>query len=488
MPTLIVVNNANEWSFEIPGIEVVNAKSYLTEPEYGDMRGAKVFNLCRSYRYQTIGYYVTLLASARGHRPLPSISTIQDMKSQTMIRFVSDDLDEIIQRSLAPLQSNEFQLSIYFGHNVTERYDRLSLHLFNLFQAPLLRARFVKNDKWELRTIKPIPVDEIPDEHRWFLIKVASEHFAGRGVSVRKRTAMKYDLAILADPNEELPPSNEKAIRKFVKAAESMGFDTEIIGRDDFGRIAEFDALFIRETTSVNHHTYRFARRAAVEGLVVMDDPDSIVKCGNKVYLAELMDRHGIAAPKTMLVHRDNMDQVGQELGFPCVLKRPDSSFSKGVVKVNDEKSLAEQLELFLEDSDLVIAQEYVPTSFDWRIGVIDRQPLYACKYHMVRGHWQIYKTDGTTHDCGNFDTVPVELAPRDVVRTALKAANLIGDGFYGVDVKKSDKKCYVMEVNDNPSVDAGVEDAMIRDELYRRVMNTFLKRIEKQKAGVKSA
>ena len=66
--------------------------------------------------------------------------------------------------------------------------------------------------------------------------------------------------------------------------------------------------------------------------------------------------------------------------------------------------------------------------------------------------------------------------------RTALRAANSIGDGLYGVDLKKSGKKCYVMEVNDNPSIEAGIEDAMLRDELYRQIMDVFLRRIERLK------
>lgn len=110
MSTLIVVNNVSEWPFHIPGVEVVDAWSYLTRPEFGTRRGLKLFNLCRSYRYQTAGYYVTLLAQARGHRPCPNITTIQDMKSQTMVRFVSDDLDELIQQTLAPIHSEEFKI------------------------------------------------------------------------------------------------------------------------------------------------------------------------------------------------------------------------------------------------------------------------------------------------------------------------------------------------------------------------------------------
>jgi len=485
VPILIVVNNVKEWPFHIPGVEVVDAWAYLTQPEYGAMRAVKLFNLCRSYRYQTAGYYVTLLATARGHKPLPSITTIQDMKSQTMVRFVSDDLDDLIQETLAQIHSGEFTLSVYFGRNLAKKYDRLSLHLFNLFQAPLLRGEFAHdNGRWQLKSMSPIPVGEIPEHHHPFVIQVATEHFAGRRTSVRKRTTPKYDLAILFNANDELSPSDKKAIDKFVKAASSLGLGAEVITRDDYARLAEFDALFIRETTRVNHHTYRFARRAAAEGLVVIDDAESILKCANKVYMAEVMARNKVQIPRTMIVHSDNVAEIGRTLGFPCVLKQPDAAFSLGVVKVEDGYDLLAHSEEFFEKSELLIAQEFLPTLFDWRIGICDGQPLYACKYHMASGHWQIVKNDHAGREYGKFATIPVEIAPRQVVRAALKAAKLIGNGLYGVDVKQTNGACFVIEVNDNPNIDAGVEDKILKGELYRRIMEVFLRRIERRKAG----
>jgi glutathione synthase/RimK-type ligase-like ATP-grasp enzyme len=481
---LIVVNDPKAWPLQIPGVEVIDARTYLTDAEYGQRRGAKVFNLCRSYRYQSTGYYVTLLASARGHRPLPSISTIQDMRTQSIVRFVSDDLDKLIQSSLARVQSDKFVLSIYFGRNFAKRYERLATHLFNLFQAPLLRAYFTRNGRWQLRRIGAIPVGEIPEPHRPFLLDVATRYFTGRGPNIPRRRRFKYDLAILTNELDSTPPSDSKALGRFIKAAEHVSLRPEIISPDDFARIGEFDALFVRETTQVNHHTYRFARRGTAEGLVVIDDPESIVRCTNKVYLAELLSRQGISIPKTLVVHRDNIDQVEQVLGFPCVLKQPDSSFSRGVVKVKNVDELHAALGEWLQESDLVIAQEFISTPFDWRIGVMDRTPIYACRYFMARDHWQIYKTkhDGKSI-AGKADTLPVELAPRHVVRTALRAANLIGDGLYGVDVKEIGGKAYLIEVNDNPSIDAGVEDSVLKDELYRRVMSSFLHRIDRLKA-----
>lgn len=487
MSILVVTNNPKDWPAQVENVTVVDARSYLTRPEYNELRGAKLFNLCRSYRYQSTGYYVSLLAEARGHKVLPSISTIQDLRQHAIVRLVSDELDELIQQGLAPIKSDTFTLSIYFGRNTAKRYDRLSLHLFNQFQAPLLRAHFARDrsNGWQLRRIDAISGNEVSQSHWPFVIQAANQHFAGRRSGPRRKTQPRFDMAILHNPADPEPPSNEKALAKFCKAAAAVGIGTEMITRDDYARLAEFDALFIRDTTYVNQYTYRFSRRAAGEGLVVMDDPQSIVRCTNKVYLAELLARYKVPTPKTLIVHRDNISEIESTLGFPCVLKKPDSAFSQGVVKVKDTDELKQRLDEFLGQSELVIAQEFLPTTFDWRIGIIDRQPLYACKYYMAKDHWQIIRHDRADDDrYGKSETVPVELAPRRAVQAALKAANLIGDGLYGVDVKQSENRFCVIEVNDNPNLDAGNEDAILKDELYRRIMAVFLKRIEQRKAG----
>jgi glutathione synthase/RimK-type ligase-like ATP-grasp enzyme len=487
VPILIVVNDPRDLPLHFEGSELVAAKSYLTDPRYAAIKGAKVFNLCRSYRYQSAGYYVSLLAAARGHKPVPSISTIQDLKSQTIVRVASEELEELIQKSLAPIQSKEFTLSIYFGRNVAKRHNRLSRHLFDLFESPFLRASFVFNEKerrWQLQNISPIAVSEIPEEHRSFVVEVAKEYFQKRRKYTRRKAAARYDLAILCNPEEREPPSNAKAIDRFERAAESLGLAVERISREDFSRLSEFDALFIRETTSVHHHTYRFARKAEAEGLVVIDDPDSILKCTNKVFLAELLERHRILTPKTVIVHRDNAKHLTSMLGLPCILKRPDSSFSQGVIKVNSEEDLRVNVAKMLERSELIIAQEFLSTSFDWRVGIFDRQPLYVCKYYMAKRHWQIIKRDmnGTKTEDGDSETIPVEHAPTGLIKTALRAANLIGDGFYGVDIKEDGKNYYIIEINDNPSIDAGVEDSVLKDELYLRIMRVIVRRIEQRK------
>jgi glutathione synthase/RimK-type ligase-like ATP-grasp enzyme len=487
MSVLIVVDNPKDWPLQLPGVAVVSARAYLTETVYGENHSVKVFNLCKSYRYQSLGYYVSLLAEARGHKPLPKVRTMEDLLSRNLVRLLTEDLDELIQRLLDPIKSDEFDLSIYFGRNVTSRYDALAQQLFGRLQAPLLRAHFERRrDHWRVRSIRAIAASDIPAAHQEFVVQAASDYFAGHGKRTRKRPPPRFDLAILHDPANPEPPSNLRAMQKFQKAAEALGMHVEFITRSDIGRLPEFDALFIRDTTYANHYTYQFSRRATAEGLVVIDDPDSILKCNNKVYLAELLAQHRLPAPKTLVVHRDNVAEIVPALGLPCVLKQPDSSFSRGVVKVESEDELAPKVNGLLSESDLIIAQEWLPTEFDWRVGILDHRVLFVAQYVFPRGHWQVILRDAERQKLEEGPTVAVSVgeAPSKVVNAALKAANLIGDGFYGVDVKQVGNRVYIIEVNDNPNVDAGNEDGILKDALYREVMGVFLKRIEDRKRG----
>lgn len=484
--SLCVVDEPGEWPLHAPNLQVVSAREYLTDPRYSSLPRCRVYNLCRSYRYQTAGYYVSLLAEARGHKPLPNVATMQDLRFPSVARAMSGDLDDVMDRALAHLQSNRTSLPVYFGRSLNARYDRLARSLFNLFPVPLLKAHFVRGeDGWELHSAVAISMDEVPAAHREVVLQHANQYFSHPSATRSRKAPARYRMAILRDRKDPTPPSDEKALERFCEAAERLRISAELISEDDYGELAEFDALFIRETTAVNNPTYRFARRAEAEGLVVIDDPDSIVKCTNKVFLAELLRRHDIPIPTTLILHRNNVDEVRRTLGLPIVLKQPDSAFSLGVVRVDTDEQYAEQTRRLLETSDLLIAQEYVRTDFDWRIGILDRRPLFACQYFMARNHWQVYHHQGNGEAAyGPYKALPVELAPRRVVQTALRAANLIGQGFYGVDLKVVNGRCYVIEVNDNPSVESDVEDRVLRETLYDRVMEVFLKRLDERREG----
>ncbi len=485
MRTIVVVSKESDWPLDIHGVEVVPASAYLTDSSWTRERGVRAFNLCHSYRYQSEGYYVSLLAAARRHRPFPGLMTVLDMKSRALVRTVDEDLDGVIQHSLAEIRSERFELSVYFGKNLATRHERLAARLFSQFPAPMLRASFARTERWRLASVSPIAFRDVPRSHWEFVQSAAREYFAQPRYRRRARRSFPYDLAILHDPNEELAPSNSKALARFRDAAEEVGFSVEMIQREDYGRLAEFDALFIRETTWVNHHTFRFAQKAESEGLVVIDDPHSILRCTNKVFQTEAFESRRIPIPRTWITDKVDANEIAERIGFPCVLKVPDSAFSQGVVKCADADEFEEHGRRLLGDSDLLLVQEFMPSDYDWRVGLLGNEILYAARYHMAKGHWQVVQRVGAgDYRYGRVEPVKLDDVPKRVLRTAQRAARTIGNGLYGVDIKQHGQRIVVVEVNDNPNIDAGCEDAILKEDLYERIMRGFLLRVETRKRG----
>ncbi|MFA6875226.1 MAG: RimK family alpha-L-glutamate ligase, partial [Parabacteroides sp.] len=146
-----------------------------------------------------------------------------------------------------------------------------------------------------------------------------------------------------------------------------------------------------------------------------------------------------------------------------------------------NEEELKSALDIMFKESAILLAQEFTPTDFDWRVGILDGEPLYACKYYMAKNHWQIYYHYASGRSrCGLVDTIPIYQVPRKILDAALKAASFIGKGLYGVDLKMVDNdRAIVIEINDNPSIDHGLEDAVMGDELYYRILNHFGRSLE---------
>jgi glutathione synthase/RimK-type ligase-like ATP-grasp enzyme len=63
---------------------------------------------------------------------------------------------------------------------------------------------------------------------------------------------------------------------------------------------------------------------------------------------------------------------------------------------------------------------------------------------------------------CG-VESVKPEQVPPHVIRLGIDAANAIGRGLYGVDIKNANGDAYVIEVNDNPSIESGEDDCYPR-------------------------
>jgi len=485
MNQIIVVEAASFSALKDVTCPVVDIDEYLTSQEYFSLKNVQVINLCKDYSYSSIGYYCSLLAEARRHRVVPSVKSILDLSAKAMYSLDVVNLDEDVIKAFKkqPQDLTQHSMMVIFGRCQQAAFGSLARRIFETFPYPLLQVSFKRLDQWRITTIRPMAFQRLKKEEKYFFVEALSGYLSKRWQAPKQKSHGRYDLAILHDPKNPLPPSNARALKAFVSAGKKLGIDVDLIEKKEYSRLAEYDALFIRDTTHINHYTYRFAKKAESEGMVVIDDPTSILRCTNKVYLAELLRANKIETPKTVILGRNDLHATEAEIAYPMVLKVPDGAFSLGVFKAETRDEFTHITEQLFEKSELILAQEYLYTEYDWRIGVLNRKPIFACQYFMYKKHWQIVK-HGSRGDfkSGTAKTWAVAEAPKAVVDVAVKAAGLIGDGLYGVDVKQSDKGVYVIEVNDNPNLDVGVEDLYLGKDLFELVMAEFLRRLEAKK------
>ena len=464
--------------------KVITTSDYLARPKlFAGAGRAKIINLSRSYNYQSKGYYASLLAEARGHRIIPTVETMLELRERKLYEHALPDLEEALNGAAHKARASDsttFDLLFCFGLAQDPRFEAFGRLLFDWYRCPALEVTITPGKRWKIERLRARPLGKLGPEEAAFFGAALHQHTQRDWRNPRARAIAKYSLAVLHDPDDPLPPSSPETIRYFQKFAERQSVEVELLTRKQLAELAEFDALFIRATTSIGDYTYRFARRARQEGMPVIDDPVSMIRCTNKVYLHELMEAHGVPIPPTvMLAEGEDLAKAAQALGWPMVVKIPDGSFSRGVHKVADFEALQKLTDKLFEDTDLLLAQKFMPTDFDWRVGVIEGEPLFVCQYEMARGHWQIIKHGPNGAQEGGFKTLAIADAPKKVIEVALRAARAIGDGLYGVDIKECGEDVVVIEVNDNPNLEHGVEDLVGKDEVWGRILQWFIKRID---------
>src|SRR5712691_8687940 len=443
--------------------KVITTSEYLARPKLFDVGRPKLVNLSRSYAYQSKGYYASLLAEARGHRVVPTVETMLELREAKLYEHALPDLEDELNKCArkADFQpEGEFKFLVCFGIAHDPRFDSFRRLLFDWFRCPALEVTVEPGQWLSIDRIRPRTITRLANGEALFFRDCLHQHTKREWRDPKGRSVAKYDLAVLHDPNEKVPPSSVASLKHFARIAERLSVDVEPITRRQLDELAEYDGLFIREMTSIDNHTYRFARRAWQEGMPVIDDPMSMIRCTNKVFLMELLGSNQVPMPPTvMLAEGADLVKAMDELGLPLVVKIPDELF---------------------EETDLLLAQKFLPTEFDWRVGVLSGEPLFVCQYRMARGHWQIVKhrADGSSRE-GGFRTFELDQAPHDLIDIAVRAAAPIGEGFYGVDIKQTDHGFIVMEVNDNPNLEHGIEDQVGKDEIWTRLLRWFTERFE---------
>jgi len=213
------------------------------------------------------------------------------------------------------------------------------------------------------------------------------------------------------------------------------------------------DAVLVRTGSGSNYFALAAMRQLENLGIPVINSSVSINRVKDKLETSQLLAKHGIPIPKTMLVRWPINEQlVDNEIGWPCVVKVITGSHGKGVYLCKDRSSFAELMELInsLSTNKSLIIQEYIghKVGTDLRVWVVGGKVIGA----MQRTSANDFRANISNGGTGE----PYDITP-EIEFIARETARILDLDIAGVDLLFDTDGFKVCEANSAPGF-AGFE------------------------------
>jgi hypothetical protein len=168
----------------------------------------KIINLCKNYSYLSKGYYVSLLAEAKGLKCIPNITDIIKLNWKRNYELALPEINATLNKYFneSPQEPLIRTYTSFFGRHENPNIEPLARVLFDLFRFPILsfEIEFSKNNQWRVNKIETVSINTLIDKRLEFFFE-AIKQFTGsawrtKGNNLKQE---KYWIAILHDPNEK---------------------------------------------------------------------------------------------------------------------------------------------------------------------------------------------------------------------------------------------------------------------------------------------
>ena len=191
----------------------------------------------------------------------------------------------------------------------------------------------------------------------------------------------------------------------------------------------------------------RFARA----GWQVMNHPDAINTCTDKIAQALLWQRHGIPAPRFRLAF--TKDEIPAAVaafdGGMVVVKRPSGSWGNGMARFCSSNTECLETLLSMRPADdggakPLLFQEYVEKGdHDFRVVIVGHEPVLA--YRRISEDWKC--------NCHLGARIKREPISDDIAAITRRVVEAVGPGIYGLDLMREQRsgRLLVIELNQNP-------------------------------------
>ena len=256
--------------------------------------------------------------------------------------------------------------------------------------------------------------------------------------------------------------------RKLVEAAEKRGHTVRVIDvlrcymniapkspeiHYRGARLERFDAVIPRIGASVTFYGAAVVRQFEVMGTYCVNESVAITRARDKLRSLQLLARRGIGLPVTAFAHSpdDTDDIIKLVRGAPVIIKLIEGAQGKGVVLADTDKAASSVIGAFRDLDAYFLVQEFIEEAkgSDIRCFVVGGQVVAAMKRKAAPGEFR-----SNLHRGGSASIVKLT---RQEIRTAQRAARILGLNVAGVDIVRTKNGPAVLEVNSSPGLE-GIE------------------------------
>ena len=182
-------------------------------------------------------------------------------------------------------------------------------------------------------------------------------------------------------------------------------------------------------------------------GITTINSSPTLAICGNKLVTSQLLAKHGIPTPRTVVAFSsESAMQAIEAVGFPCVMKPIVGSWGRQVVPIRDRETAEALIEMREQQSDSMQTIFYIQEMIkrpprDIRCISIGDEVFTSVYRYSSPDRWKTIVALGGRSE-------PCKLTP-ELEETVLKTVEVVGRGVLGVDLmEKSSNEFVVHEVN----------------------------------------
>ena len=223
--------------------------------------------------------------------------------------------------------------------------------------------------------------------------------------------------------------------------------------------LGQIDVVLGRIGASITDYGLAVIRHFELGGTPVVNSSQSIADSRDKFRSLQVLTKHGIKVPATMLTRSPTMTMRSVDLlgGMPIVLKMLQGTQGIGVMLAENPAAAESILETFWGLGHDIQIQSFIKEANgrDIRALVIDGQVVAAMKRESTTGEFR-----SNIHRGGEGK---LHIMTPEFQETAIKTAEVLGLKVAGIDMLESNEGPVVIEANSSPGFE-GLERATHKD------------------------